>query len=265
MCDERTTVIPVSATTDMTRLHELAAGERIERGDRLVENQKLRPFRQREGERDLRLLAPREASDPLAERQAEVGDPLAREVVVPRRVELAAELQRVGHGEALVQRVLLGDEADPGEHRVRLVARVVPEHPHRAGGRARQADRELEQRRLAGAVRADERGDRARRDLEVALCKGPLGAVALAEPVGLRVPARRSCDPRDRAGGRTVSEKRAAMPSSSRPAARARCTHLLSAVRSSLTPSGGGASGVGDTNVPTPRRPSTTPSRSSSR
>ena len=61
------------------RLQELAAGERVERGDRLVEQEQLRPLGERERERDLRLLAARELPDLLAERQAELLDaPRAR-------------------------------------------------------------------------------------------------------------------------------------------------------------------------------------------
>ena len=77
------------------RLQELAPGERIERGDRLVEQQQLRPLGERERERDLRLLAARELADLLVERQAERLDPLGAQRVVPARVELAAELQRL--------------------------------------------------------------------------------------------------------------------------------------------------------------------------
>ena len=70
MCDDRMTVMPLRDRLHH-RLQELAAGERVERGDRLVEHQQLRSLRERERERDLRLLAARELADLLAERQAE--------------------------------------------------------------------------------------------------------------------------------------------------------------------------------------------------
>ena len=67
------------------RLHELAARERIERRDRLVEDEQIGALRERERERDLRLLAAGELSDLAVERQAELLDARARELVVPAR------------------------------------------------------------------------------------------------------------------------------------------------------------------------------------
>ena len=116
--------------------------------------------------------------------------------------------------------MLLRDEPDPRQHRHCVVARREPEHAHLADGRLGEADRELQERRLAGAVRADERRHRARRNLERAVAERPVRAVALARAVRLerRGVAHATLET---AGGRTVSAKRAAMFSSSRPAARA--------------------------------------------
>ena len=60
-------------------LHELAARERVERGDRLVEEEQLRPLRERERERDLRALPARELPHLLLQREVELGDAAARE------------------------------------------------------------------------------------------------------------------------------------------------------------------------------------------
>ena len=65
------------------RLHELAAGERIERRDRLVEHEQIRSLGERERERDLRLLAARELAGLLVEGQPERSHALERERVVP--------------------------------------------------------------------------------------------------------------------------------------------------------------------------------------
>ena len=74
MCEERMTVMPGLGDGLHHRLQELAPRERVERGDRLVEQQQLRPLRERERERDLRLLPARELPDLLAERQPELLD-----------------------------------------------------------------------------------------------------------------------------------------------------------------------------------------------
>ena len=112
------------------RLQELAPRERVERGDRLVEQQQLGPLRERERERDLRLLAAGELADLLPEREPELLDARVRERVVPGRVELAAERQRLGDREALVERMVLRDEADARQHR--------PAPPRVAGDRTRR-------------------------------------------------------------------------------------------------------------------------------
>ena len=65
------------------RLEELAPRKRIKRGDRLVEEEQLRPLRERERERDLRALPARELPHLLLQREAELGDARARELVVP--------------------------------------------------------------------------------------------------------------------------------------------------------------------------------------
>ena len=62
MCDESTTVTRLGDGLHH-RLQELAPGERVERGDRLVEHEQLGPLGERERERDLGLLAARELAD----------------------------------------------------------------------------------------------------------------------------------------------------------------------------------------------------------
>src|SRR3954447_118240 len=140
----------------------------------------------------------------------------------------------------------------------------MTEGAHLARARPGQADGKLQQRGLAGAVRADECREGARRDLERAVAQGPARAVALAEPVA------DECGRGDHAtliaaAGRTVSAKSAAIVSSSKPAARALSTHVPSDVRSASIRSGSSGGRLLETNVPWPRRPSTRPSRSSSR
>ena len=121
----------------------------------------------------------------LSQRQVELGDAGVRRLVVPARVELAADAQHLLDGEAAVERVLLREEADVRQSLRSVAARIETEHAHGAGARPRQPDGETEQRRLAGAVRADERGHAPARDLERAVAQRPLRAVAPAEPVRL--------------------------------------------------------------------------------
>ena len=62
-------------------LQELAAGQRVEAGDRLVEDQQLGSLRHGEGQGELGPLAAGELAGPLARVEAELVDPL----LAPRR------------------------------------------------------------------------------------------------------------------------------------------------------------------------------------
>src|SRR5207253_694911 len=163
------------------RLEKLAARERVERRDGLVEEQKLRPLRERERQRDLRLLTTRERAGLPPQWKAEPAEALSRELVVPPRVERGAELQQLAEPEAAIERMILRDEADPRQHLARLLARRGPEDENPALARLAQTDRELQQRRLAGAVRADERRDRPGRNRKRAVAERPERVVPLAE------------------------------------------------------------------------------------
>src|SRR5438876_441715 len=103
------------------------------------------------------------------------------------------------------------------------------EHTHRAGCWSGQADGEVQQRRLPGAVRADEGRHRARWNLERAVPQRPRLAVALAEsPRFERKLAHAACSKK---AAWTVAATSALMLSSSSPAFRARSIHLSSAAR----------------------------------
>ena len=56
-------------------LQELAAGERVEAGDRLVEDQQLGPLGHGQGQRELGALSAGQLARPLARVQAELLDP----------------------------------------------------------------------------------------------------------------------------------------------------------------------------------------------
>src|SRR5207253_11523332 len=84
--------------------------------------QKLRPLRERERQRDLRLLAARERAGLPREWKTERVEALARELVVPAGVERRTELQQFAEPEAAIERVVLCDEADPRQNQPRLCA-----------------------------------------------------------------------------------------------------------------------------------------------
>ena len=58
------------------RLEEFATRERVERRNRLIEDEQLRALRQGERERDLSLLPAGELADLLSERKVELLEPL---------------------------------------------------------------------------------------------------------------------------------------------------------------------------------------------
>jgi hypothetical protein len=212
------------------RLKELAPRERVESRDGLVEDEQLGALRERERERNLGLLPARQRPDLLLERDPQAREPAPREGVVPTRVELAPGPQHLVDPKSAVERMLLRDEADARQEPRRLLARRVAEHAHRASRRRGQADGEMKKRRLAGAVRTDERGDRAGRDGDAAVSKRPLLAIALAEV--RRFERRLTHAASSKRAASRVAATSAPIASSSSPALRARSSHRRSAVRS---------------------------------
>jgi hypothetical protein len=76
--------------------------------------------------------------------------------LVEAPVQVGRQVQHVRGGQVLVQRRVLGDERDAVE-RGRRPGGPAAEHGHDPVGRRRQADRQVQQRGLARAVRADQR------------------------------------------------------------------------------------------------------------
>lgn len=174
-------------------LQELAAGERVERGDGLVEEQQLRPLGQAQREGELGALAARQLAGPLPGVQAEAGDPVAGQGVVPAGVEPGAEAEVVGDGQRGVDGGVLGDVTDLGEL-AGTAAGAAAAHLDRARGGGEHPGGQIEQRRFARAVGADEAGHVPGRDVErAAVQRG-----TPSEPLGQRP----SPDARSLVGGR---------------------------------------------------------------
>src|SRR5208283_1515205 len=138
---------------------------------------------------------------------------------------------------------------------------LTAEHRDRARGRREQADGQLEQGRLAGAVRADQAGHASLGNLQRAVAEGGAAPVALAEPAGLQGGHAMSSSEADR----KVLRKRASMLSSSRPARRARPSQRRRSRRSGSYAASDEPLRLPVTNVPRPGRAATRPWYSSSR
>ena len=242
-------------------LQELAPRQRVEAGDRLVEDQQLGPLGDGQGEGELGALAAGQLAGPLAGIEAEPLDPAAGQLVVPARVEVGAEPQVVGDGQPGVGGRVLGDEADPGQLR-RAGGRPAAEDLDRAGGRRQQPDGEVQQGGLARTVRADQPDDAPGRDRSACSRSAPSAPYRLPSPrasrtaVTLLPPERRT----ERCPGTA--------PRCSRRRARPGAPWPASAAGRGAAARGRPArrrSAVAVTKVPTPGRAATRPSCSSSR
>ena len=152
-------------------LEEFAPGERVQCGGGLVEDQDVRALADRQRECDLGLLAARELADPLVEPEVPGSQPLVRERVIPARVELATDGEHLADTEPWLEWMVLGDEPDPGKHPRRLRARRTAEDDDVAVGRLGQAHDQMQERRLTGAVRPDQRRDGPRGHLQRAIAE----------------------------------------------------------------------------------------------
>ena len=161
----------------------------IEPGGRLVEQKQLRPDRERAGELDPlahaeRQFADRPVGDALRARIPRSARPPARRAAAPRapREASASALARkpprakrmradphvVARRHGREQRDVLegARDAERGDLVPRHARKRPAVEPDRAGVRLVEAGDAVEQRRLAGAVRADQAADRAGRDRE---------------------------------------------------------------------------------------------------
>ena len=162
------------AAQPLDDVHQIAAGHRIGAGERLVEKQHLRVVDQRLGQFDALPHALGVAADrPGPGARVMPTGSIVRSAAVARRgaaqaAEPGAGEHEIPAGHPLVKRVLLRTQADRAIQR-RVVPDRLAEHADRALARPQLAGRQLQQRRLAGAVRPEQAGD-ARPDVRASAC-----------------------------------------------------------------------------------------------
>jgi hypothetical protein len=97
------------------------------------------------------------------------------------------QLKVVVHAEGVVQRRRLRHVAQVRQRSGTVMPRIHSGNRHAPAGRPLEADPGLDQRRFAGRVRADQRGDPAARDGQVDPLQGPgPPSVALGQASGLQ-------------------------------------------------------------------------------
>ena len=142
----------------------------VDAGGGLVEEQDLRLVRQRLRDHHATLHAARQRHDlvVLLVPQRQVAQHLFQVRRVRRLAEqAAAELHRRPDALERVGGQLLRHQPDFGARRAEVAHDVVPVGRDLAGGRVDDAADDVDQRRLAGAVRPEQREDLAAADLEV--------------------------------------------------------------------------------------------------
>src|SRR5262245_29220914 len=171
--------------------HHLIDEPRRQPERRLVQHEHARPPDQRAGERDHLLLAAAHRAGELAPALAEAGKqrerPLEARGTLGPREEPAAELQVLEHGHPREQVPSLGDEDEAGADRRGGRARRQRAAVERRATAAREEARQRpEQGTLAGAVRADDRGDPSRGKVEVEPVENAKAAVPGGKPGDLQ-------------------------------------------------------------------------------
>jgi hypothetical protein len=149
-------------------VQELAAGQRVQVRDRLVEEQPLGP--PGAGERELRPLAAGQPPGPLPRVQAGVQHLAPGKAGVPAVIERPSHAPVAGDRQVPVHRRVLGDEPGPAAD------------PDGSRRRPQQPRGQPQERRLARAVRPDQPGDLPGRHRQRAFRQRPPPPVPLAEP-----------------------------------------------------------------------------------
>ncbi len=121
-------------------------------------------FDERLGERDAGLLTRRKfarlAIEQFFERQGG-GEFADARFYIAKTIKRREDMQVLAHGEAM-RHVHIGTfEIHPGQNTMAIMRHVLAKHAHRAGGRQDQPHDHPDCRRLAGAIAAQQAGDRA--------------------------------------------------------------------------------------------------------
>src|SRR5262249_61281284 len=162
---------PPSARRPLDPPPEPAPRLRVEAGRRLVEKQHLRPVDEPERDVETALHPARVGLRDSAGRlgEAETFEQLL-DALPPRTagqpVDLGLHLQVLAPGRLRVEAVFLADDADRAAHTFRVGDDIEAGHARLAAVWARESGQDLDGGRLAGAVRADQAGDRSRLDGE---------------------------------------------------------------------------------------------------
>ena len=166
----------------------VAPGARVERSGRLVGEHHLGAGDERPGDRHSLLLAAGELRGTMAQALLQ---PNARRDVADGRAPRAAAIEAQRQGDVLGDRER-GQQVEGLEHEPDALAPQDRQAPlaeacqvgvaerDGAGGRPVESGRDVEERALAGARRAHDRGERPSRELDADAVEGDNGAVALA-------------------------------------------------------------------------------------
>ena len=211
------------------RGEELPAGEGIEAGQWFVEQQQPWTLGQRQAQRHLGALTARQLVDAPVERHTHLLEAFPTELHVEVGVEPVAHPEQLVGGEVPIQRSILGNEPDTWQG---PVSRCPAEHADRALRRANQPGGTVQQRGLAGPVRADEGNDRPLGNGEAAMVQCERPPVTLRETLSNQRVAH--ADSSRSSTLRSVVSTTALMCSRSSPAARAWAIHVSRLVRSSV-------------------------------
>jgi len=134
----------------------LAPGERVEAGERFVEEQDRCPSPEREPECDLCLLSPGQVSDPVTASDAKPLEATEGD----RSVEVAAQRSGVCHVvgdcQVSIEARFLADVSDPPQRGWSVPTRIDVLDKGATSGRAFEAKEGPDERRLAGTIRADQ-------------------------------------------------------------------------------------------------------------
>jgi hypothetical protein len=132
---------------------------RVQPGRGLVEQQQFRPVRQRHEEPRARLFAAREMAHLRVGREMKLFAQPLGVIVVPVRIKRRRVAHQLLDPHPARQVAVLGEIPDARKHRGRVRRRIEAHYAHLAAVRAERAEQVLHQRRLAGAVLADQTED----------------------------------------------------------------------------------------------------------
>src|SRR5258708_7278451 len=159
-------------------------GKRIKAGNRIIKKKQFRSFGKSEDQRSLGLLTTRKRSTGTPKRNAKVCEPCSGKGIIPLGIRGAPKHEHIFNRERPIQGMLLSNEAQARQDKVRLGHRRSAENLNAATIGAKEPDSKMQEGGLACSIGTNKANHLVCWDIQCTILQCPGLPVALAKTDG---------------------------------------------------------------------------------